>query len=1107
MVDLVPAPDTLHLASPALGPWFRFGGTASGTPPTPPTLPIPTSAALALPVALVQDMEWRAPANALRSYHVATASRPPALRGLRKPDGTHAFAENALVVLITLLPEVELRLWALTQILAQPDGSPAPAANIPTRPRIRRFAFEIAPGTIASLDALEAIRSADFASDLDSDDKKAAYLGLNFGGGIFGNAAQPTSELLRPKTDQKSAIRPRSGALNGSLWCFDHRGRAVDPGAVAAWYTEMASPTNWSNLWANSNAADQVTASVSPGRLVQLVSAHEGPLEPGLRIRFNTSDLTTIGASDFLYTAGTAPTITLTTAATPDTAPLPRVAALPNGSYQPPATATPFAGWTDAATAFPMARDYMRVALVDMEAHLIGLTRADPGQSDPRLRNTPGRNILPNPMLATSDAVTAAIMASLAAGDATAIAPVMDTHWGANQPGPLTATLPLPDALEFSVRGLTGAGTSAGDTSADQSILVQIAAGDLAADAWLRIWPHGVDTDTGQRFRQDGGAARIAATGSSFLVLPLPDGRADGEMSFDALVVTSDGARLYPDLAFNRPALLPGTAVTLPPSPELPPDTSLWICEQGITLTRAANTLRSGETVLVVPNDPDSAEFALVDPASLAASDFDAATLENAVDAADTLITTTPAFAITPGGDLDPTTGPNGATRIHRTRSLFDDLPGMGRPLPSMERLEAAALELSSNTGAIGATPAHATSHEAPPAQLGHPGVPATTEISGPGLALAGPASDALEPLLRERQAGTLAEFLGVAHTPLTPAPDPGGTTTWTAILETVAHGVVGDITIRTYLDNVASHTPGQDWIDLKAQIQTATGINIDSILDTSGFTAIQQAALAQALDSVIARTRDGAAGFAAAAQAAITRAEDFIYLQTPAIDALTAGSAAVDIIGAIKSRWSARPNLVVMLCVPEKWLPKRATKLDDLRKAGVAAALKSLKDTGGDRVILFTPTAGSGRALHMASTVAIIDDAILLVGSTHLWRRGLTFDSSIAGAVFDENVSSARPVAVRTARAQLMANMLAVPTTLIPDDPGDCLEILTQLIAGTGLGRVKTGVYAPANDPTSIADQAIWNPDGRPGLTNNWFVFLAAIAGAATSDSNNAIR
>ncbi|MEL6424273.1 MAG: hypothetical protein AAFQ33_02345, partial [Pseudomonadota bacterium] len=741
MPPLVPAPSSLHLASPALGPWLRHASA------TPPTLPLP-GRHLNVDITLNQDMEWGAPALGLRSYFSVTATRVPALRGLRRADGEQAFTPGNFVVLFTLLPEVELRLWNLTQPLAQPDGSAAPAANTPTRPRVRSFALEIAGSTVNSITALENLRpnTPDYPSDATTDDLRANFLGLTFSGSTFGNASNPVSELIHPSTSREAILENNTGSpLPVSLWCFDYRGRAVDPGAVAAWWTQMATPALWSNLWENTATADQRTATVAPGRVVHFVSPHEGPLSADIRARLTLTDLAEVDSVDYLYTtSGPAPAVALTAAPSPDTMPLPRIAALPNGNYTTPATATPFAGWTNTGTPFPMARDYMRVGVVDMESHTVGLTRADAAQADPRRRVTPQRNTSGAPVLFNTDAVNTAAMNALQAGaSAIAMTPVMDTHWGANVPAALTGTDPLPSTLVFDVFKLAGEGATTTASATDQKIVLRFDAGSVPADAWIRVWTHGRDTTTGRRFRMDGGAGRSDAMGLAYVVLPLPDGTRGSDdpatpvsLSCDVLVVTSSGSRIYTDVRFDRPDVATGSKVTLPAPPGTPPNTTLWIPEQAVTLNRGTAQLRSGEQVLVVPNDPATVDFALVDTASIDATDRSALTVSNAATTGDTLITTDPAFAQTPDGTMSETAGPNGSTRVHRSRNALTDAATMGRPAPSQERLELVALERTGNTAALGGTPAREKYHEFPTPQLSHPGVPAAKEIHGPGLAL-----------------------------------------------------------------------------------------------------------------------------------------------------------------------------------------------------------------------------------------------------------------------------------------------------------------------------------------------------------------------------------
>lgn len=1112
MPTLDPTPSTLGLASPALGPWFRHDTPAN----TPPTLPIPDGD-LSCTVSLVQNMEWRAPASATRSYFIATGSRPADLRTLRQTDGSTAFTTGNLVVLLTLLPEVELRLWTLTQPVRQSDNGAAPPANTPTRPRVRYLAAEIDAALVGSINDLQNLRPEDLPSDLSDDVARAAFLGLTFSGGNFGNAATPVSELCRPAKSSAVAIKNRKPApLSVKLWCFDHRGRPLDPGGVAALWAHMASPAIWDNLWAHSDVADQRTADIAPGRFIHLTSAHEGPLAGELAARLNLTDLTQIG-SDYLYQTGTAPAIALTAAANlnTDTAPIPRLAVLPNGAFADPASATPFAGWTDAGDPFPLTRDFARVALIDIEAHLVGLTRADTVQQDPRRRVSAFRNTTANAMLLSTDTVATQAMTVLSNGaSAIAMASVMDTRWGGRVPATLSSdplTAPAFDVLNFTVHAIAGEGTQTGGTAADQRVVFKFDATTLPPDTWLRIWPHGRDTTTGRRVRLDGGAGLADSSGTALIVVPIPDGTASDatkptQLSFDALLVSADATRLYADQRYDRPVIVAGARLGLPADGSTPAGISLFAPSLGTVLSRGTGAVSAGEPLLAFQGPLTNNAFQLIDPDTLLPNDLNVATLPNAAEAGDTLITTSPAFGQTPEGTLSETATAGGPARVHRSRNGLVQVTSFGQPVPSQERLELAALERTTNTGVVGATPGRERHHEVPPPRLAHAGVPAAEEIHGPGVALAGPATDPLVPILRERVSTDLADFIGRAGVPAPAVTDPGGTSTWSAVLETLTNGMAGDATLRAMMALAPSFMPGQTWTQIKSRIDSALSSlglgNLDSLIDTSTF---DDDTLAAAVDRVLYKTQSGLHDFATAATAAIDRAEDFVYIQTPALDPHPAGGGAIDLIGRIRNRWNSRPGLVVMLCVPERWLPDVTAKIEELRKFGIGGAMKALQDDAPDRVVLFSPIAGSGRPLHMAATTVIVDDAILLSGTTHLSRRGLTFDSSLAVSVFDETNQFGRSQAVRTARLQLLATMLGMDATLIPDDPEDCFDALVQMNAGGGLGRVKPGLYAPKDDPTTAGDLDAWNPDGR--ALQNWLTFFAALTGPVATELSNAIR
>ncbi|MGH8583585.1 MAG: hypothetical protein ACREWG_12540 [Gammaproteobacteria bacterium] len=1064
MALLTPDPHLLGLASPALGPWFKSDSGAA-----PPTLIAPAgdlSVTLTLPIA----MQWRAAAGCTVSYFVATPSRPAALARLRQADGTPAFGARALVVLATLLPEVELRLAALSNLIVSPRNAVAPAGQ-PGRPTVRHLALEIAlPAAVADAIALIGqLRETGFPGELSTDAEKAAYVGLTLESGALGNSRRSTAELHRPSFPGQIILQNgTSNALGVKLWSFDDRGRALDPGAVAAWWNHLASGAIigdplFANLWADPlGTGNQTTASLASGYAVQFCSAHEGPIAAAHLTRLNLgTGIQVASAGSALYSVvpggGLTHTIGVVAPTGTDLLPMPRVALLPNGPYRiilpPGGTAGPtvgptnaalFTGWVSGAAPWnqTLQRDFARVAVLDVESHLVGLTRDDAAQADIDKRVSALRNTAATPFLATADAATNQVMVTMAAGPVgiapapVAMAPVMDIDWSGLTPAGFGASA-IPNALVFTVHAVRGEGIAAGDTVSGQKIVIRFPSGSLPTGGWVRIWPHGLDTATGQRFRLDGGGAIADLTGRAFVVTDLPDGTAAARMSFDVLVVTANASRYYLEQRFDRP--VPDNSGAREPLPVLsgglPPGFTPWMCELGASLLRGGRQYVGGGTLLGIPaNATEEATgiYALILLTSLDPTDVITGTLRNSAGAGDQLIVTSPAFLDTPeGGITVPSPRPTGTTVLWRKRDglgdeVFDgtlatnDVTLMGRPVPTMERREVAAVDpvLLAQTGVIAAVTGRAKDHEAIPAQLGHPGMPAAAEIHGTGIALAGPAAGQLVLLMRERVASNMVAFIRAAAVWHAPAIDPGGTTTFVALLETLTYGVTGDGIVRALLAE-GVFLPGQGWDDkIKGWIETKLGVNIDPAIDLA------------VADDTLART-----------------------------------------------------------------------------KAGVDAALKALLDAAPDNVRLFTPTAGSGRRLHMASTTVVIDDVFLVSGTAHLWRRGLTFDSSLSVALFDEAMTLGRCTAVRAARRRLLADRLALTLGQVPDDPAHMVDAVTRLNAMGGLQRVVPDAYVAAADTTSVADLQGWNPNGRPGGTADWFLTFTDWAAGLGDDFNNAIR
>ncbi len=204
----------------------------------------------------------------------------------------------------------------------------------------------------------------------------------------------------------------------------------------------------------------------------------------------------------------------------------------------------------------------------------------------------------------------------------------------------------------------------------------------------------------------------------------------------------------------------------------------------------------------------------------------------------------------------------------------------------------------------------------------------------------------------------------------------------------------------------------------------------------------------------------------------------------------------------ALIDRMDATPSLHVAVCLPFHLLPGTPAPLQRVRDAGVAAALTAM--AGGERAerfVAFSPAAGPARSLRLANTTIVVDDAIAIVGTTHLWRRGLSFDSSYAASVLDEGLLRGRSQEVAVFRATAMAARLGIAAADLPLDPVDSIRAIRDLVVRGGFQRLAADAIRPPDptltttDPsTGFTETDVWNPDGSfPGGTDpvSWLLGL----------------
>ncbi len=1090
MITLTPSPRSLGLHSPVIGPWFSDAAVE---------LPLP-DADLAVPLTLDGGVEWRPPAAGFLSFYVASGTRPLGLAHLRGPASA-AFAPDRLVAVFELLPQAGARLGALMRAI--PTLGEPTATGQATRPRVTTFALEFttpAPELSFLADKLQF----GFPPGVDTDARKLTYLGLAAGGGGLDNGETPMRDLFRPGVTGGSAqfLMKFPAATEARLWVFDHRGHAVDPGAAACWWRFLAThaTSGFEELFAD--GVDERTAPIAAGadRLtIQLVNAFEGPLTTEELARVQVGG--NAGGTDSLRFRGSgsgavALSFTAAPSGAPDDFPIPRLGVLPDGRMAE--SLNLFAsGPLDPI----LVRDHARVTVLSVEHHLTGQPRHADGAAPQPVRTRAAdqerastRILLDRAtrpcLLRTPDAVAAVALETFQLQDGGSpvvsrfVAPALSLDWGAVDG--VLPDVPVPTPTTVTAQALTGGGTEVGGTVAGQHALLTLELGAAAGGAWARCWTQGFDHVRGERFRLDGGSGRADSTGRARVVVPLADGDAtpNTPMGVDVLVRTGQGRRLTADLRFDRPAPIGGTmpAAGAASGPFL-------LCEEGreVAALDTSAAVASGTRVVALGGSAP----ALVDPTSIAISARAPATAARAVGASVTVRLTPPALRGGTSGAPDAALAGTGAT-IRRTPRTLPAAWTAGQPFPGLERRELVAGASTANVsrGVVGGGAAVGDRHGLLPHHDGHPLCPAGPDVFAVGARIEGPALRGVAEYLRERVAESTVDLVtSAADADLVVPAAPTADSLWIAGLRTVAAGVEAEIGLGQLIAMIAgSGYPFGAGLEAIRTALSGQGITIPAgIGDPAG-------RVARALDRRFLAAARGAREGATALVAAIRRAEEFVYLETPALDDRSFGGTddAIHLLDALITRMADRPGLRVLVCAPvffDVGIPKAFQRVRDRE---LRTALDRL--AGGDRearVAVFSPSAGPARTLKLATTTAIIDDAWAMVGTTHLWRRGLSYDSSYAVTVYDDRLEDGRPQEILAFRRQICADRLGVSLRELPVTPADLISATRALSARGGFGRLAADRLRPPDDGDTTATAGfteldVWNPDGSPATGLN---------------------
>lgn len=1111
---LTPEPSSYGIGAPVLGPWFSSDVE----------LPAPLAGDLAVQLSIGANESWLPPATG--TFGLLFASAPsPLLDGLHAVGGGRAFPvppdpnDARLVALFRLLPEVEERLYRLAAFLPSAGvvlSTRDESGSLPTRPRVRYLAIEL-PETFRPNTPPETLsllgRMLQPPEPVTDGPEALAELAERLGFALAPDGTRLINAANGPMTDLK---RPGRFSLAGvglaqetmltfqeatavTLWAFDARGRPVDAGAVAAWWHYLAT-TVFDNLWAEGlDAGGQRTCRVAAVRTLHMASAHEGPIagEP-VRARLIGAD----AESPVVAVPSTPLRLQFSGAPedAPDDAPHPLLCILPDGVYSRSVDVWPGDGWSDV-----LVRDMVRVAVVDVEAHLVGQRRiAAPTADDAERRRAAAQQrestrvsverTSEQVLLATTDDAVRELLAVFDGSEPTRlVAGALDLDWGPLEPmadlpdraPPARLQTTTNDAEQPSqgeglvrVRALAGSGILHGtpgspdESVTDQRVAIEVAFApeDNMSRAWVRVWTQGFNLRAGRRVRLDGGAGRVTSDNRAYLVAALPDGDVTpgAPMGLDVQVKTARGLRLYMDLRFQRPAPIDGAPVNFAVASDV------VVCESGELL--AETTLVPPGSTLLARSEPPAA----VRRESVPRERFAALTLSRKVDNGD-VIELTPPLGVFSNEGL--ATAPAGLeVQFHRlsrsgsrpTEPVSIDGAEMpfiapaGSPPSGIERFEivCARTGASEARAVMATTPALSRFHELGLHREGHPGAPAAAEFHGTGVKLSGPAAVPMAVYTRERTFRWTWELVkDAADNPMPALHVSGaGPFRWCAVLRTVAKDVEAEGFVPPAGPPLGASTVLEPLLDGSNEFSELLNGLLSA--DHPEFGPVLRAIAAALPDGPVEAVDRGARAIErrlhlavrGAKQglrsmlAAIERAEDFIYIETPVAQQGEEEESA-RFWPALRDRMQQRPALRLIVCLP---VDVQLGQTDELKRRHRQAAAQALAAFSADtRVAVFSPAAGPGRNLYLASTTVIVDDVFALTGTTHLSDEGLSRHSSLATAVFDEAVIDGRPREVRNFRLRLTAERLGVEPDGVPDDPVELVAAVRELALRGGAGHL----------------------------------------------------
>ena len=253
--------------------------------------------------------------------------------------------------------------------------------------------------------------------------------------------------------------------------------------------------------------------------------------------------------------------------------------------------------------------------------------------------------------------------------------------------------------------------------------------------------------------------------------------------------------------------------------------------------------------------------------------------------------------------------------------------------------------------------------------------------------------------------------------------------------------------------------------------------------------------------------------------EAGIKSAKQFIYIETPGIGPTQYDSApdfGRDLWQLIADQIDANPGLHVIIGVPKA--PEYAPKYLEWQKREILERKKLFVTEAGNtavlpekRVVVFHPIGFPGRPSLLENHIVIVDDQWMLLGSSAMRRRSLTFDGSTDLVIGGFDLEKGINPAIRDFRKQLLQLRLGIndsnrtslnnPNAARLQDGREAFYVVREMLKDGGYGlieRLHDGREPHITYVEPTLDKEIWNPEGTT-FNSLWGAFFAWLASAGT--------